>query len=55
MNQLAYYGIAITSYELNGTKEQPILTHIFWGKDIIEALNYTKSHLISDYFFMVKN
>jgi hypothetical protein len=45
-------GIYITSYERskNG-KFNPILSHIFWGKDINQAFSYAKSHLISDVFF----
>jgi len=46
----ANFGIAVTSYETD--KETiPIMTHIFWGKDIEQAVSYAKSHLISDLFY----
>jgi len=51
--KLSSFGIAITTYELDEDTHRynPILTHIFWGKDFDEALGYAKSHLITDVFF----
>ena len=51
MEFLADYGIAVTSYENDENGRTPIITHIGWGKSISQALDYLKSHLISDYFF----
>ena len=53
MELKAPIGISITSYELDDQtkKYNPILTHIFWGNDIDQALGYAKSHLVTDYFF----
>lgn len=55
---LAPLGIAITSYEGDSADSAdrhqpstPIITHIFWGKNLKEALSYAKSHSITDYFF----
>ena len=47
MESLGNVGIRVDSYENNN----PILTHIFWGKDINQAIEYAKSHLVSDVFF----
>ena len=47
MESLGNVGIRVDSYENNN----PILTHIFWGKDINQAVQYAKSHLVSDVFF----
>lgn len=52
MEFLENFGICVTSYEVNTDGSQkPVMTHIFWGKTLDEALRYTKSHLISDLFF----
>lgn len=40
-------GIVVTSYE----DDTPILTHIFWGEDIDEALGNAKAHMVTDFFF----
>jgi hypothetical protein len=53
MEPKAKYGIAITTYEVDqetGEKD-PILTHVFWGKTLEDALGYAKSHTITDFFF----
>ena len=48
----ATVGLYITTYEISEENEyMPILSHIFWGKDIKQALNYAKSHLVTDAFF----
>lgn len=56
MDFLSEYGIVINSYEIEkendgSEKANPILTHVFWGKTIKQAVGYAKSHLISDFFF----
>jgi hypothetical protein len=40
-------GVVITSYE----SDSPVITHIFWGESLDEAVSVAKSHLITDYFF----
>jgi hypothetical protein len=48
----ASFGVAVTSYEINEDKvATPILTHLFWGKTLDEAIGYAKSHLTTDWFF----
>lgn len=47
MELLNRIGIRVDTYEGNS----PILTHIFWGKDLSQAISYARSHLISDLFF----
>jgi hypothetical protein len=47
----AKYGLMITSYEISENGPNPVLSHIFWGNTIDEAIGYAKSHLITDYFF----
>ena len=44
---------SITTYEfdLDTKTYNPILGHVFWGKDPEQALAYAKSHLITDFFF----
>lgn len=51
MESKAKYGLVITTYEISDNKANPVLTHIFWGNTIKEAIGYAKSHLITDYFF----
>ena len=63
MEFLADYGIVVTTYEISKDKSNssskgdeednynPVITHIGWGNNIRQALNYLKSHLKSDYFF----
>lgn len=40
-------GIVVTSYE----SDTPVLTHIFWGENLKEALGNAKAHLVTDFFF----
>lgn len=51
MNLKAPIGLDITTYEFSDNKSTPILSHVFWGQDLDEAIGYAKSHLISDVFF----
>ena len=52
MEAKAPLGLAITTYEFDDKNlPVPVLTHIFWGKDLKEAYDYAKSHLVTDYFF----
>jgi|SRR5581483_1861195 len=47
----AKVGLMITTYENSQGRYNPILSHIFWGKDLEQAVNYAKSHPITDTFF----
>jgi hypothetical protein len=48
----ASIGLCVTSYEQNKNKKyEPIMSHIFWGNNLEQAISYAKSHLISDLFF----
>jgi hypothetical protein len=47
----AKVAILITSYEVEKSKETIVLSHIFYGKTLTEAMGNAKAHLISDYFF----
>ena len=51
--KVAPFGIFITTYEYDQDNDEytPILSHIFWGQNFNQALDYAKSHLISDVFF----
>jgi hypothetical protein len=40
-------GIIITSYESG----KPVISHIFWGNNIDEAMGMAKAHLKTDFFF----
>lgn len=56
MDLLKEYAIVITSYEIskdesNNNNYTPIISHVFWGNNIKQALGYAKSHLVTDYFF----
>ena len=44
-------GIAVTTYEGEGGQKVPIITHVFWGDTPRQALDYARSHLVTDYFF----
>lgn len=42
----------ITTYEITSEGQlNPVLTHVFWGHDLQQAIGYAKSHLITDDFF----
>jgi hypothetical protein len=48
------YGLAITTYEQSDDptpRWNPVLTHTFWGNTLDQAVEYAKSHLITDKFF----
>lgn len=49
--QLAPFGIVITTHELRNRKYVPIVTHVFWGQNYDEAFRYAKSHLLTDVFY----
>lgn len=51
MDLKAPVALAITTYEFNNNNYNPIITHIFWGKDLDEAVGYAHSHLKTDFFF----
>ena len=51
MDLKAPIGLYITTYEISHGKAIPVLSHIFWGNDIDEAIHYAKSHMIDDTFF----
>ncbi len=51
MDLKAPVGLAVTTYEIQGKKYVPTLTHIFWGNDIEKATGVAHSHLITDFFF----
>ena len=40
-------GLSITSLE----SDTPVLSHVFWSKDIKGAISAAKSHIITDSFF----
>lgn len=47
MKCLNEIGIAVSTYE----EDTPVLTYIFWGIDIDEAVGYARSHMETDSFF----
>lgn len=44
---IAPIGIVVSTYE----EGSPVLSHIFWGKDVDEAMGYAQSHMETDEFF----
>ena len=48
---MEYIGLQVTTYEFSDGKYNPVLSHIFWGKDLKKAVGIAKSHMISDAFF----
>ena len=51
MELLAKVGLVVTSYEITKKGRRPVVSHIFWGENIEEALGYALPHLVTDYFF----
>lgn len=47
----SHVGLIVDSYELSPGKSTPVLSHIFWGETLDEAVGYAQAHLLSDYFF----
>lgn len=52
MLRLKPVGICVTSYEQSEFgPDNPILSHIFWGNTVKDAIAFAKSHLVTDFFF----
>jgi hypothetical protein len=53
MSLKAPSGLEVTTYEVSGQDRtaSPIISYIFWGKTLEQAMSYAKSHLKTDYFF----
>lgn len=47
----AVVGVAVTTYEQSEAGPRPVLSHVFWGRDLQEAMSYAQAHLLTDYFF----
>ena len=48
---LSNYAIIVTSFEINDGKTTAVLSHVFHGETLDQALGYAKSHMVSDLFY----